>query len=284
MTLSDMVSLIPQEAVKKYEEGLRAGRYAEDCFFIGAALQSPDISLEERAALFVNFTERLIPERVLQKQLDPDVISAAHNEIMYPALMKIISNEAALRAYGKLMLNSPYTGIHSLDTGIIASCLVAYCDLHHDEQVDTVVAGIMHDIGKLKIHPNILEKPGALTDEEYGLVKDHSGDGYDYVRVIFPDSETVQVSVRGHHERYDGSGYPDRLIGDEISCSARVLGIADSFDAATSPRPYREEGLPVSVIVRELYENVGEKYDPHIVGVFPLLFTTNIQDRIGYKK
>lgn len=283
MTHKTLQELMPQDAVVMYENGINEGRFAEDYMFIGGVLKSSRFSLEERAILFMNSARRLIADRIDQKKLDHEVVYSAAESLIYPALGMIASNEKALVSYGSLMQHSPYTAVHSFDTGIIASCLVSYCELPHSEQVETVVAGILHDIGKVAIHQDILDKTGQLTQKEFNDIMGHTWEGYGATKVIMPDNPLVYESIRDHHERYNGQGYPRGLIAEDISCSARVLGIADSFDAATSDRPYRE-GIPVEIIVKELYENEGMKYDPRISNAFPMIFSRRVQDQIDYNK
>mgnify|MGYP001212055667 CR=1 FL=1 len=101
------------------------------------------------------------------------------------------------------------------------------------------LAGKVHDIGKIGIRSSILLKPGKLTEEEYGHIKSHPEVGEKILAPIFEDKMILEM-VRHHHERYDGKGYPDSLEGEEIPFGARVLAVADTYDAMTSERPYRK--------------------------------------------
>lgn len=98
-------------------------------------------------------------------------------------------------------------------------------------------AALIHDVGKLSVAEEVLAKPGKLTDEEYALVKQHSAAGADMVAAL-GDAELTRI-VRHHHERVDGTGYPDGLKGIEIPLGARIISVVDTFDAITSERPYR---------------------------------------------
>jgi HD-GYP domain-containing protein (c-di-GMP phosphodiesterase class II) len=125
-------------------------------------------------------------------------------------------------------------------------------DLHH--------AGLLHDLGKVSIPAEILNKPGKLTDEEYNLVKAHPTEGE---RIIEPINafKTICPIVRQHHERWDGKGYPDGLKGEAIHPGARVLAVADVYDALYSDRPYRD-GWPLEKVVDYLKQESGMAFDP----------------------
>lgn len=124
-------------------------------------------------------------------------------------------------------------------------------------------AGCMHDIGKINTPIEILQKPGNLTKEEYDIVKCHSSDAYYILRDRL--GERVARAARQHHERLDGSGYPDGLRGDEISMDARILAIADVFDAMTCKRIYNEPTPPLEVV--KYLEESPNQYDPVIVSI-----------------
>ncbi|MEW6279790.1 MAG: HD domain-containing phosphohydrolase [Candidatus Eremiobacterota bacterium] len=127
-------------------------------------------------------------------------------------------------------------------------------------------AGRIHDIGKLHVPPGILAKPGPLTPEERALVRLHPVIGEVMLR-RFEHLAGVLPAVRGHHERWDGQGYPDGTRGAAIPISARLLCLADSYDAMTGRRPYRD---PVSIpeALQEILRNAGRQFDPGLTGLF----------------
>lgn len=136
-----------------------------------------------------------------------------------------------------------------------------------DAQLDRLrLASILHDIGKIGVKDDILLKKGKLTDEEFAEIKKHSQHGHDILSPIGQLKEILD-GVRCHHERYDGQGYPDGLKGDEISLEARIIAIADSYDAMTSDRPYRK-GLTMDKAKEELINGSGTQFDPELVETF----------------
>jgi diguanylate cyclase (GGDEF)-like protein/putative nucleotidyltransferase with HDIG domain len=135
-------------------------------------------------------------------------------------------------------------------------------------------AALLHDIGKIGIPENILTKTGSLTDGEYEIVKRHVEMSITMIKHL-PSLNHVIPAVVGHHERWDGRGYPRGLKGEEIPLSARCLAITDSFDAMTSNRPYRE-GLSVDSALGEIEKNLGIQFDPQIARLFIKL----VQDEV----
>jgi putative nucleotidyltransferase with HDIG domain len=127
-------------------------------------------------------------------------------------------------------------------------------------------AALLHDIGKLGVPDAVLNKPGPLTPGEYERVKQHSALGADLLAAIdFPGP--LSLIVRHHHENWDGSGYPDGLRGEDIPIGARVLAVADCYDALTSERPYRA-ALPHCTAASMIDERSGSMYDPQVATAF----------------
>ncbi|PID28215.1 MAG: two-component system response regulator [Candidatus Cloacimonadota bacterium] len=128
------------------------------------------------------------------------------------------------------------------------------------------LGAVLHDIGKIGIDKNILNKNGVLTEEEGKLLKTHPEIGYNIIKTLDHDEEVFRI-VRQHHERFDGKGYPDGLKGDEISYLAKIVSIADTYDAMTSDRPYRK-ALSHDIAVKEINRGRGTQFDPDTVDAF----------------
>jgi len=125
---------------------------------------------------------------------------------------------------------------------------------------------ILHDIGKLGIHEAILSKKEKLTEAEWELLRNHPMIGEDILKPVLLGPEML-AAVRGHHERHDGNGYPDKLAGEDIHVFARILSVADAYDAMTSKRLYRQV-LSQESAVAELRKHSGTQFDPQIVDIF----------------
>ena len=121
----------------------------------------------------------------------------------------------------------------------------------------------LHDIGKIGIDDAILRKPDRLSPEEYRAIQKHTVKG-DEILATIPDLAPVRPIVRSHHERWDGQGYPDGLAGEEISLLARIVAVADAFDAMTYDRPYRK-ALPTEAAFAEVARQSGKQFDPQCV-------------------
>jgi HD-GYP domain-containing protein (c-di-GMP phosphodiesterase class II) len=124
----------------------------------------------------------------------------------------------------------------------------------------------LHDIGKIAIDDSILKKPGKLTDAEFEIMKTHTTKGYDLLKDI-PEMGPSLPIVRNHHERWDGRGYPDALSGEQIPRLARIVAIADAFDAMTTNRPYREK-MPLERAFAEIRDKAGSQFDPDMARAF----------------
>jgi putative nucleotidyltransferase with HDIG domain len=131
---------------------------------------------------------------------------------------------------------------------------------------DLEIAALLHDIGKIGIRDAILCKPGALTREEYEIIKDHPVIS---AKIIEPVDFLKDLSdtIRYHHEKYDGTGYPDGIKGEDIPVGARIIAVGDAFDAMTSDRPYRK-GMDIELAIEELIKNKGTQFDPYFVDCF----------------
>ncbi len=128
------------------------------------------------------------------------------------------------------------------------------------------IGGLFHDIGKIGIPDNILKKESKLTNEEYDEIQTHTSLGVDILTRNKVFKEIIPI-VEYHHEKYDGNGYPFKLKGDEIPLAARITAVADTFDAMTSKRSYRNP-IPLTDVVEEFKKCSGTQFDPNIVNTF----------------
>lgn len=159
-----------------------------------------------------------------------------------------------------------YTFIHSMNVSKYAVILAESLGMNANDIETIRDAGLLHDIGKISIPESILKKTSKLTPEEYDIMKTHVENSTKMIRYL-PEMDYVIPAVVGHHERYDGKGYPRGLSGENIPYMARILTIADCFDAMTARRPYKK-ALSVSYAVNELKKNSGTQFDPELTNQF----------------
>lgn len=159
-----------------------------------------------------------------------------------------------------------YTGGHLWRVGQFSRLLAEKAGLDRQEVFLAGLGGFMHDLGKVGVPDAVLNKPGALTDAEYGIIKTHPMTGLNVI-AQHPLAGLVEDAVVGHHERPDGNGYPRKLPGDDIPLVARIIGITDAFDAMTSSRPYRR-GMPIEKAMTILAEERGRQFDAVLTDAF----------------
>lgn len=164
---------------------------------------------------------------------------------------------------GLIDSKDPYTSGHSTRVAIYASEIARRMGMSEDEVRTMYYIALMHDCGKIGIPDYILTKPGKLTDGERKIIQSHTVVGGSVLE-HFTAIPEIRLGALYHHERYDGNGYPEGLRGDAIPLCARIICVADSYDAMSSRRCYRAS-LPKEAILKELRDNAGEQFDPKIV-------------------
>lgn len=179
----------------------------------------------------------------------------------------VIKNKDVELSMRNLWGHHEYTYLHCVNVAILAVSVGIKMNLPMDDLNYLGTAGILHDIGKNKIPAELLDKPGKLTEEEYGILKMHPEYGYEMLTKAQELNSVTRAGVLQHHERYDGSGYPRGLKGNEISLYARILAVADTYDAMTSNRAYREAYAP-SEAVEYLMGNGNQLYDNIVIDTF----------------
>jgi putative nucleotidyltransferase with HDIG domain len=170
-------------------------------------------------------------------------------------------------------VRDPYTAGHQRRVADLARAIATRMKLSSDRVDGIRLAGVIHDIGKISVPAEILSKPGLLTPLEFSLIKTHSQVGHDILKDIeFPWD--IATMVLQHHERLDGSGYPQGVTGDRILLEARILTVADVVEAMASHRPYRPS-LGLDKALEEIGGKKGRFYDPDVVDACVDLFTEN---------
>lgn len=182
--------------------------------------------------------------------------------IKYDEFLSLINN---LAMYNK---ENGYLYPHSLNVAILVTNLGLASGYGRSRLVDLCAAALVHDIGMLKIPQEIIEKPGKLTKKEYELVKKHPIYGIRFLNNIIDSTKTESEVVYQHHEKKDGTGYPEGKRGDEISKHAQIVSIAEVYEALTHPRPFRSYRIIPFKAVKMIIQETGSHFDPQLVKVF----------------
>ncbi|GGX90556.1 DUF3391 domain-containing protein [Massilia dura] len=179
----------------------------------------------------------------------------------------ILRNPGALVGLLRIKNKDDYTFLHSVS---VCTLLVAFCHsrgMPADSVREAGMGALLHDTGKALVPDAILNKPGPLTDEEFAIIRRHPEDGYDILRRSPEVSQIALDIIRHHHERIDGTGYPDKLAGDGIGELAKMAAIVDVYDAITADRCYHK-GMPAASALRKLHEWSKFHFDPRLVQAF----------------
>jgi hypothetical protein len=197
------------------------------------------------------------------------------------ALFRVLAHEREARIEGALTLSSAYrgtahllgellsasheyTGAHSHSVVLLSHQVAARLGVDERTMRDVEFGALLHDVGKLSVPNEIINKPGALTDEEWELMRQHTREGEGMLGRIGGILGDVGAVVRSHHERWDGTGYPDGLAGSDIPLASRIISACDAFNAMTTDRPYRA-ALSLDAAIEELRANAGTQFDPAVV-------------------
>ena len=186
--------------------------------------------------------------------------------IMNGLFSQYVDSNDVLGKIHSIEIEDLYIYRHAINVSIIAMSIAKWLRFSRNEVIDIGVAGYLHDIGKCNVPGSILNKPNKLTDEEYEIMKTHADHSYQLVKDMEQLSFKAKEGVLYHHERLDGSGYPNGARGAEIPLSARILAVADMFDAILSDRVYSAKVSPYKAIEILKDDSFG-KLDPKIVNV-----------------
>ena len=176
-----------------------------------------------------------------------------------------MSIEVIQALVGTIDAKDTYTNGHSIRVAQYSKMISKALGDSEEEQKRVYYSALLHDIGKIGIPDTIINKPSELSDEEYDIIKTHPEIGSQILKSISTMKE-ISVGARWHHEQYDGSGYPDKLIGEKIPKIARIICVADAYDAMTSNRSYRKY-MPQEKVRQELVENRGTQFDEEIADI-----------------
>lgn len=230
----------------------------------GPARKSRDYRLfNERVIKSAQLLEKSLSEYIVREDEDLNA-----NKLLKETREIIALSDDPVHTFRMLRRVRRYddlTYIHSLNVAILCHEFANWMHMPEEEQDILTLAGLLHDVGKMGIPGKIIKKAGLLTDEEYELIKQHPQKGYDFLKK-HPLDERIMNAALMHHERCDGSGYPQGLKADEIDDFAKIVAIADYYDALTSARVYREPHCPFEVF--RMLQQERDKFDSTYLAVF----------------
>jgi putative nucleotidyltransferase with HDIG domain len=228
------------------------------------------VSLAEelrRAAQIRNQASGLVRSVMADVRLGKVVEVDAVQPVVQNITESILRNPGALLGLLRIKTKDDYTFLHSVS---VCALPVAFCNsrgMDPDITREAGLGGLLHDTGKALVPDAILNKPGPLTDEEFAVIRKHPEDGYNILRQS-PEVPQIALDItRHHHERRDGSGYPDKQAGDSISELAQMAAIVDVYDAITADRCYHK-GMPAAAALRKIYEWSKFHFNPQMVQEF----------------
>ena len=228
-----------------------------------------------RARLICNRAVREVSNLFRETRLGQAVRPASLLPVADEIATSVERNPGVLTALLRLRRQDSYTYMHSVSVGALMVGLGLQLGLPADQRSELGLAGLLHDIGKLGIELDLLNKKARLSDEEFEHLRRHAAYGHSLL-VKGQASASALAVARHHHERADGSGYPDRLAGDAIPLAARMAAICDVYDATTSNRPYKD-AWPPAYALRKMAEWSHSQYDKRVfhafvrtVGIYPI--------------
>lgn len=189
------------------------------------------------------------------------------NEIVDTIIRQTISNRNIIGKLADIRILDDYTFAHCVNVCVLSVAMGINLGYTRRKLQELAVGALLHDLGKVMVPTDILQKPAALSQQEFEIVKQHSKDGYDMLRKIPGISLLAANIALQHHERYNGEGYPRSINGQEIHEFARIVAIADVYDALTADRVYKNMVLPYEA-VEIIIASAGYQFDPELVRVF----------------
>ena len=197
-------------------------------------------------------------------------------------IQKHLFEETALALANAIDAKDAYTHGHSTRVAEYSRKIAELAGKSEQECEEIYYAGLLHDVGKIGVPEAIITKEGRLTDEEFEMIKKHPAFGADILKEI-SEYPYLSIGARHHHERYDGKGYPDKLVGTDIPDIARIIAVADSYDAMTSKRSYRKT-IPQQKVREEFVSCAGTQFDPQYANIMLHLIDSDTQYKMKEKE
>jgi len=220
-----------------------------------------------RAERIFTASKKTIRELLESVKKDKAINIEQSKQLVSECVTSILANPNAMFWLTRIKDSDEYTSEHCLRVSIIAIAFGQMLGLNQQELETIGMCGLLHDVGKMKIPPEILNKPGPLTDDEFKIMKEHTVLGYIFLKQHGGIDEVVCNVAHSHHERVDGQGYPQQLESDRIGTYAKIIAIIDAYDALTSDRVFREGLAPIEAL-SIIFKERGSHFDSELVEKF----------------
>ena len=237
----------------------------------------------ERAQAILSNSRVALTEMFHEARMGKAISTDKAQNLVEDIALSVMRNSNALLGLARLKTANDYTYMHSVAVCALMISLAKQLGLSDEIVREAGTAGLFHDLGKMAVPASILDKPGKLTDEEFISIKNHPRAGYELLLGIEGISEMTLDVCLHHHEKMDGSGYPDKLSGDQISLYAKMGAVCDVYDAITSNRPYKEGWCPAESLSKMAEWSKGH-FDEKIfqafvrsVGIYPVGTLVSLQ-------
>lgn len=241
-----------------------------------------------RAAQIVGKSKKAVFSMFSEARMGNAIDAANAMPLVEEIASSVMRNPGALIGLVRLKTADDYTYMHSVAVCALMIALSRMLGLDDKQTREAGLAGLLHDIGKMAVSGEILNKPGKLTDEEFVAVKEHPAEGYKMLLEATGIGEIALDVCLHHHEKMDGTGYPKGLVGDEISLYAKMGAVCDVYDAITSNRPYKQGWCPAESL-KKMSEWSKGHFDPAVfqafvksIGIYPVGTLVRLQSgRLG---
>lgn len=225
------------------------------------------------ADIMIERVTRLLEFEKLKKHLEQEVEKKTQESTQRRQQVERMSRQIVSALTKTVDAKDKYTNGHSERVAVFAREIARRLGKSEEEQENVYIAGQLHDIGKIGIPGDIINKPTRLTDEEYAVIKTHPSIGAEILEDI-TELPNIAIGAHYHHERYDGHGYPNGLVGEEIPEYARIIGVADAYDAMTSRRSYRDPQT-MEYVLGEIEKGKGTQFDPQFAEIMIQIIKDN---------
>ena len=230
----------------------------------------------KRAAMVCKKAKKAVVSMFQEVRMGNAISAEAASELVEEISSSVLRNPGALISLARLKSADDYTYMHSVAVCALMVSLARQLELGENDVREAGMAGLLHDLGKALMPMDVLNKPGKLTDDEFRIIKSHPVEGHRILLEGKTASDIVLDVCLHHHEKVDGTGYPDRLSGDQISLFARMGAVCDVYDAITSNRPYKAGWCPAESILKMTEWSKGH-FDERVfhafiksIGIYPI--------------